>query len=321
MGLDVVDGPGLPAGSAAAEAAEKARACKSAPEGHPAAKWALVAVLSVLVLASVAGLPYYALPLAERARSPLHPWLKPNGYVGQTAGILAFAMFMFLWLYPIRKRFRSLAFTGSVGSWLEVHVVAGVSVPLAAALHAGWRFTGLIGLGFGAMMVVWVSGLVGRFLYVRIPRRRDGLELTRDEVGTQRDALLSRIAAATGLEPKAIDEMLAPRGKAETGLSPGRLILRMAASDIGRFRAAREFRRRLRQRAGARAALDKRELSLAVRLARREMALEQNLRMLDATHQVFRYWHVAHRPLAISALVAVLIHVGTAIALGVTWFW
>jgi hypothetical protein len=42
--------------------------------------------------------------------------------------------------------------------------------------------------------------------------------------------------------------------------------------------------------------------------------------MLDATHRLFRYWHVAHRPMAISALVAVVLHVGTAISLGVTWF-
>ena len=42
--------------------------------------------------------------------------------------------------------------------------------------------------------------------------------------------------------------------------------------------------------------------------------------MLDATHDVFRYWHVVHRPVALAALVAVLVHVGVVIVMGATWF-
>jgi len=58
-----------------------------------------------------------------------------------------------------------------------------------------------------------------------------------------------------------------------------------------------------------------------LRLARQEVKLAQQVRMLDATHAVFRYWHVLHRPVAIAALVAVLVHVTVVVALGATWFW
>ena len=61
-------------------------------------------------------------------------------------------------------------------------------------------------------------------------------------------------------------------------------------------------------------------LSAVRRLMRREIALTQQARMLVATHRLFRYWHVAHKPMAISALVAVVLHVASAIILGVTWF-
>jgi hypothetical protein len=43
--------------------------------------------------------------------------------------------------------------------------------------------------------------------------------------------------------------------------------------------------------------------------------------MLEATHDVFRWWHVLHRPVAIAALAAVLIHVVVVVALGATWLW
>jgi hypothetical protein len=51
------------------------------------------------------------------------------------------------------------------------------------------------------------------------------------------------------------------------------------------------------------------------------MALTQQARMLDATQRVFRLWHIAHRPFAFAALVAVFVHVGVVVAMGMTWFW
>ena len=71
--------------------------------------WIIAAVLAAL---NLAGAPYYLLVRAERVRSPMHPWLKPSGYIGQSAGLLAVAVFGFLWLYPLRKKFRWLAWTG-----------------------------------------------------------------------------------------------------------------------------------------------------------------------------------------------------------------
>ena len=58
-----------------------------------------------------------------------------------------------------------------------------------------------------------------------------------------------------------------------------------------------------------------------VHLASREISLAQQARMLDATQRVFGYWHVAHRPFAVTALVAVVIHVAVVVAVGATWFW
>jgi hypothetical protein len=53
-----------------------------------------------------------------------------------------------------------------------------------------------------------------------------------------------------------------------------------------------------------------------VKLASREVALMQQVRMLDATRRVFRYWHIAHRPFAVTALIALVVHVAVAIFVG-----
>ena len=79
-----------------------------------------VAALFIILLAALNlfGTPYYLEPRAEQVRDPLHAWLKPSGWLGQGAGVLALTIFLFLWLYPLRKRFRWLAFTGSIANWL-----------------------------------------------------------------------------------------------------------------------------------------------------------------------------------------------------------
>ena len=92
------------------------------------------------------------------------------------------------------------------------------------------------------------------------------------------------------------------------------------SDDITRWRLTRALRRRLRDMRGE-SALDAKTVDRVVRLASREISLAQQLRMLDATQRVFRYWHVAHRPFAVTALVAVLVHVTVVVAVGATWFW
>lgn len=290
-------------------------------EGLRPSRYVLLAFIGVLVALCVFGLPYYLAPMGERVRSPLHPWLKPAGYIGQSAGLLAIAIFIFLWLYPIRKKARWLAWTGSVARWLDVHVLAALALPLLVAIHSAWRFDGLIGLGFWSMMVVWASGIVGRYLYARIPRGKAGIELTLEEIGARRQQLLEQIAASTGLAVEQIERAL-DTGREPSG-RPGimQTLLRLVADDLARRRAARRFRRLYAQSGPRRRKEDRQVLTWVLRLAKREMALTQQTRMLDATHAVFRWWHVLHRPVAIAALLAVLIHVTVVVVLGATWLW
>ena len=281
---------------------------------------ALIVITIPLIAVNIMGAPYYTASLAVRARHPWHDWLKPSGYIGQSAGILAFVIFLFLWLYPLRKKWKALRWIGSIGRWLDVHVTTALALPLLLAIHTAWRSGGLIGLGLLAMLVVIASGIVGRYLYTRIPRARSGIELTRDEVTAQRRELIQELAAATGLTPAVLETTLHGGQDADTGRNPLAVIARLVANDLFRWRRTRELRAQWVALAPKDRPLDDQHLREAVRLADRELKLEQQSRMLGATHRVFRYWHVAHRPFALTALVAVVIHVVVVVAVGATWF-
>ena len=296
------------------------RAAPSQPSGLRPLHGVTIVVATLLAGALVIGQPYYALAVAERVRHPFHPWLRPSGYVGQSAGIAALAIFILLWLYPLRKKLRWLAFTGAVARWLDVHVAAALVLPLLVTIHAGWHFGGVIGLGFWAMMIVWSSGVIGRYIYARIPRGRAGVELDRNEIAVERQRLLKQIASETELDVDLVERTLATDAP-PAGLGALATLRRMLADDRARRRAARRLRELCAVRGAGGRGRQGRSVTRAVALARQEMALTQQARLLDATQDLFRYWHVVHRPVAIGALVAVLVHVGVVVAVGTTWLW
>lgn len=299
---------------------KKTRAApRTAPRTSAGLNWGTLVIVVTLLLINLAGAPYYLRSLGERVRHPLHPLLRPSGLVGQSAGIVAFLVFVFLWLYPLRKKWKVLAFTGPVGKWLDVHVTTAIGLPLLLTIHAAWRSDGVIGLGFGAMLVVCASGVVGRYLYTRIPRAKSGVELTREEVVAERNRLIDEIADATGIDPRTVEATLDVASPSDEKAGVVQVLRDLMTNDLRRWRMTRELRRRFQELEGGRA-IPSAALATSVKLAGREIALSQQVRMLEATHRVFRYWHIAHKPFAMTALLAVVIHVVVVVAVGATWF-
>lgn len=276
-------------------------------------------LLGGCVVATAIHLPYYIEAPGARLRDPLNALLRPSGPIGLGFGIVAFALFTFVWLYPLRKRFPgALGWTGRVPTWLRSHVVAGLSLPVLAAVHAGWRFDGLIGLGYWSMVVVWASGLIGRYLYARIPRSKNGIELSLDEVRTERRALLTRLAIETGIEPLAVERALTLKPRGGRGVLG--TIRGLVLDDIDRRLALGRLAKTWSRRFPGGRPLDRGTLRRALALAKQEMALDKQMLALENTRRLFALWHVAHRPFAITALVAVVLHVGVAIWLGAVSF-
>ena len=295
------------------------RSAETAPRRTARASGAMLAILLAFpLLATLFGLPYYLMGPGARLRSPLHDWLKPSGLIGLSFGVAGLALFLFMWLYPLRKRYRWLSFTGAVPAWLDVHIVAGLAVPFVVAAHAGWRFEGLIGLGYLSMVLVALSGVVGRYLYVHIPRSQSGIELTMEELAARRRGLITEIAATLRVDPTRVERTLTLDSGEGRGDGPLGTMKHMLMDDFSRWKAARALERQWRQT--GRAGSDRRLIAHALQLARREIALGQQARMLAATRRVFGLWHVAHRPFAMTALLAILIHVVVAVVVGaVNW--
>lgn len=96
---------------------------------------------------------------------------------GHTLGILGFILMLLTEiLYSLRKRSRSAAW-GRMSSWLQFHIFTGLVGPFMVLLHTSWKFNGLAGATTLLTVIIVVSGFIGRYIYTRIPRTLDGLEI------------------------------------------------------------------------------------------------------------------------------------------------
>jgi len=105
---------------------------------------------------------------------------------GHGIGILGFIfMLMTETLYSLRKRSRSVRW-GKMSMWLQLHIFTGLVGPYMVLLHTSWKFNGIAGATTLLTIIIVVSGFIGRYIFTRIPRTVDGLEI---EGSLSQDAL------------------------------------------------------------------------------------------------------------------------------------
>lgn len=96
---------------------------------------------------------------------------------GHGIGIVGFIfMLMTETLYSLRKRSRSVRW-GRMSTWLQLHIFTGIVGPYMVLLHTSWKFNGIAGVTTLLTMVIVVSGFIGRYIFTRIPRTLDGVEI------------------------------------------------------------------------------------------------------------------------------------------------
>ncbi len=288
----------------------------------------LVALLSLAFVGIVGyvlaiGLNYYVLPLSDRAFHPLHRQLRPVGSIGLGFGIFSTAIFAVIYIYPLRKKWAWLRSIGTTRHWLDFHIVMGIATPLLVAIHGAFKFGGIAGMAYWIMMAVVISGIAGRYLYAQIPRSKKDAELSLAELQNSSEALIGDLRGQSLIPEAAWLPLVTPMSRAEALRMPlGKAMGRMLALDLARpFRMAALRRHALPagerfSTLGGLLASSHPDLERVVTLVRRESWLAAKICFLDRAGQIFKMWHVVHRPFSFAFLLLLAIHVGMAMWMG-----
>jgi hypothetical protein len=271
---------------------------------------------ALVIAVAVNGFHYYLLPLAQRVRSPQHLMLKPSGTIGRSLGILGLAMFAVMFLYPLRKRLSFLSGWGTTKNWLDYHIVLGVIAPVLITFHASFKLmNGIAGAAYWIMIVVALSGIIGRYLYSSIPRRIDEAEMTMDEMRQLSADLALQIEGQgvfSAAELRPLFEM--PPIEQVQAMPLWRALMVILHLDLRRTIQLI----RLRWRYGSRSQ-DHAEFVRVLAAIQKQASLVKNIVFLSRLSQMFQLWHVIHRPFSYSFAALALLHIIVVTVLGFFW--
>jgi len=269
------------------------------------------------------GIGYYSLPIEDRPAHPLHHELRPSGAVGLGFGFFSTFLFALIYLYPLRKRWLWLRRIGDTRHWLDFHIVMGLAAPFLVALHSAFKFGGVAGMSYWCMLAVVLSGVAGRYLYAQIPRTRRHAELSLLELQKMSAELGEDLHTQHLIAEEAWLPVVSSIRREEALQMPlVKALWIMLALDLARpFRMAALRRpwlspwERVRTIGGLLAS-GHQDLERVVILARRQSWLTGKICFLDRAGQIFRMWHVVHRPFSSAFLILLVIHIATAMWMG-----
>jgi hypothetical protein len=272
--------------------------------------------ITLIVALTVHGFDYYSLGAADRPFSPKHHALRPSGRIGVNLGILGLAMFLVIFVYPLRKRWAWLRLQGNSKHWLDYHVILGIFAPFVIAFHSSFKFAGFAGMAFWIMVAVSLSGVIGRYLYAQIPRSLNAAELTRSDTQALQLKLAAKLAQQKLLPVDDLRSFLRlPSPERVQKWSAPFAIVYMIILDLTRpFRIARLRRNVISfpeqvSTLGGFLSTSNLALEKAIANAREEVSLSKRILFLSRSKQVFELWHVVHKPFSYSFAVLAIIHI------------
>ena len=246
----------------------------------------ILIITGAFIVLMYLGNSFYNLPIEERFFHPQYELLKPSGFIGHGLGIVgALLIIVGLFGYMARKRMKIFSRVGLLKYWLELHIFLCTLGTVFVLFHTTFKFGGIISVGFWSMILVWVSGVVGRFLYIEIPRTIEGRELSLIEIQEIKSKLDLELNEKYGISTKEVKT---------SRFSQIRLKL------ISNHISKNDFR-------------------IVRRLIRKQKLLEGRIKRLEKIHNLFKYWHIVHLPFALIFLIILAIHVGVVLFWGYKW--
>lgn len=269
---------------------------------------------------------------------------EPSKGIWHPIGWTGSAMMVVMMLYSVRKRVGALNRLGSMRHWLSAHMFFGIMGPILVTFHTTFKFHGLVATSFWCMLVTMVFGVLGRYIYVQIPRSINGTELGVKEIEGSVADLDTEIGRK--LKKANIANLLNELGIKETGKIMAALDHEHAALPVDENEGDKDRRRisnilksistvDVRERGAlsaffflvwtdirnyfkikgltrvlkSRYHLGRAERGEIVVLLENKAALIRRKSLLVTTHKLLHHWHVLHVPLAIVMFLIMFLHI------------
>jgi len=242
----------------------------------------------------------------------------PLDGLGYWLGVAGATLMATLLLYPLRKRLRWMRVLGPTKHWFRMHMIFGVAGPVLILYHCNFT-PGSINdtVALACTLLVAGSGLVGRYLYMKIHVDLDGHRATLRELSERTQITAAQSSEIRALVPNLLerittyDELVLAQH--EGGFATLALPFKLAIATRWRAFTLRRFARttlRKQARKSAVVAAQRRRLEVATcRFIDDHLRHVRRVAELRSYERLFSLWHVFHLPFFFMLVIAALIHV------------
>jgi len=245
-------------------------------------------------------------------------WFTPGDNVGYYIGLVGGVMMLMLLLYPLRKHVVAFRTWGKVKHWFAVHMVLGIAGPILVLAHSTFHMRSTnAAVALICMLVVAGSGIVGRFLYVKVHRGLYGEKLNLQELQMQTGLESAQIQSRLHFSPAVEKRLSEFQGFAlDNRSSLAADALRFATLGLRRYliyrACVRDLRSALQTASEARGwdrAKYRRRLRAATDLVNAYLGAMQRVAQFGVYDRLLQLWHVAHVPLVYLLVISGIAHV------------
>jgi hypothetical protein len=260
------------------------------------------------------GYSYYSTPVVDRFFHKDHASLKPSGPFGHGYGIIGTLLILIgVFGYIARKKYRSLAQFGRLKYWLEFHIFLCTLGPMLILFHTAFKFGGIVSISFWSMVLVVLSGVIGRFIYIQIPRTIEGRELSLLEAKEMKKNISDVLKNAYHVDDKTI-EILSEKSNSTNEYQNKNILAKWWQNSIDERKTIHRAKQFL-----LKSDLTKPERKQILNLIKEEISLNHKIDRLLVMQSLFKHWHVVHLPFALIMLIIMVIHVAVTITFGYKW--
>lgn len=237
---------------------------------------------------------------------------------GYLLGIVGSALMLILLLYPMRKRLRFMAGWGPIRYWFRIHMMLGVLGPICILYHSNFSLGSTnSSVALFSMLLVAGSGLIGRYLYVKIHHGLYGRRINLKELTRDLEEEKGELAQTFGLAPNTKQQLL-DFASSVLNHSKGFLFslgifffmrLRTRWAYLSLRGPLKQGLKEQAHREGWNSRMYRRNLRSVRREARIFLRQVRKVAEFNVYERLFVLWHLLHLPLMVMTIVAGVFHV------------
>lgn len=229
---------------------------------------------------------------------------RPGDQLSTYCGLVGTGLMIIAAIYPIFRRIKLFRWLASNTMWFDFHLMAGTVGPMFIALHSVLQLDSWVSSAFWSMVIVVVSGFLGRYLYTQVPELASGVEL--EELDHERYFQQHRPRLTVPMAE--IDRELAvQRAKAQqVGQSPSmmRALWWLIFQDIGRWPRTIARRGRLSQ-----LGVDRKTRKELAKRAGRMIVIARRQVVAPKAQLLLHSWKKVHVPFTVLLTVLATAHI------------